>query len=99
MKNYDRVSESIHVKYYYLGNEFDRLDGPAVEYADGVCLWYRNGKLHREDGPAAERADGRKLWFFEGEQYFFKEWLGLVWDGLSEERKRQYIFGGFNEEL
>jgi len=40
-----------------------RLDGPAIEYADGDKEWYINGKCHREDGPAIEFASGDKSWY------------------------------------
>lgn len=53
---------------YYLHNDpqtrvLHRDDGPAVEYADGTCSWYRRGKIHREDGPAITRSDGDKEWW------------------------------------
>ena len=34
--------------------QLHRIDGPAVEYADGSKSWYINGKFHRIDGPAIE---------------------------------------------
>jgi len=40
-----------------------RLDGPAIERADGYKVWYVNGKRHRLDGPAVEYADGYKGWY------------------------------------
>jgi hypothetical protein len=43
-----------------------RLDGPAVEFANGDEEWHKNGLLHRLDGPAYITADGHKEWFFEG---------------------------------
>jgi|688.fasta_scaffold17838_17 hypothetical protein len=43
-----------------------RLDGPAVEYADGSKEWFVNGKLHRTDGPAIEWADGGRAWWLDG---------------------------------
>src|SRR3972149_2994041 len=39
-----------------------RLDGPAVECADGTKTWWINGKRHRADGPAVGYADGQKEW-------------------------------------
>ena len=35
-----------------------RLDGPAVEWADGTREWWVEGRRHRLDGPAVEWADG-----------------------------------------
>ena len=43
-----------------------RLDGQAVEHADGGKEWWQDGKRHRTDGPAVEYADGSKLWYGEG---------------------------------
>jgi hypothetical protein len=39
-----------------------RLDGPAIERANGDRLWYLDGMLHRLDGPAVE-IDGKNFWF------------------------------------
>jgi hypothetical protein len=43
--------------------QLHRLDGPAVEMADGYKAWYQNGQRHRLDGPAIEMADGDKHWY------------------------------------
>ena len=43
-----------------------RLDGPALEWADGTKVWWVNGKRHRLDGPALEWADGSKEWYVDG---------------------------------
>jgi len=40
-----------------------RLDGPAIECADGTKYWYQKDQRHRLDGPAIERADGTKEWY------------------------------------
>ena len=42
-----------------------RVDGgPAVELADGTCLWFEHGLRHRGGGlPAVECADGRREWW------------------------------------
>ena len=46
--------------------QLHRVDGPAVEYADGGKSWWVNGRMHREDGPAVEFADGGEEWYFAG---------------------------------
>jgi len=46
-----------------------RLDGPAIEWADGDKHWYQNGKFHRLDGPAVEMADGDKHWYQNGKYH------------------------------
>ena len=43
-----------------------RLDGPAVEWADGGKAWWVDDKCHRLDGPAIEYADGSKEWWVDG---------------------------------
>jgi len=56
-------------KFYFKDREMTihhRLDGPAVEWADGSKSWYVNDKLHRTDGPAVERATGSKDWRVDG---------------------------------
>ena len=40
-----------------------RLDGQAIEYADGTKIWYQKNQWHRLDGPAIERANGTKYWY------------------------------------
>jgi len=49
----------------YRNDQFQlhRLDGPAIETANGSKQWYQNGKSHRLDGPAIEDADGTKAWW------------------------------------
>ena len=43
-----------------------RIDGPAIERANGDKSWWKDGQLHREDGPAVEYANGDKEWFIDG---------------------------------
>lgn len=43
-----------------------RLDGPAVEDADGYKAWYLDGKRHRIDGPALIYPNGSKTWYRYG---------------------------------
>ena len=43
-----------------------RLDGPAVEMANGYRQWRVHGKRHRVDGPAVDLSNGYWAWFFEG---------------------------------
>ena len=66
-------------KYYYkdgttssehnTSKQLHRIDGPAVEYADGDREWYVDGKRHRTDGPAVEWVDGYKSWWVDDELY------------------------------
>ena len=43
-----------------------RIDGPAVEWANGNKSYWVNGKRHRIDGPAIEWADGGKQYWVDG---------------------------------
>ena len=43
---------------WFQDGKLHRLDGPAIEWANGDEHWYQEGKLHRLDGPAIEYADG-----------------------------------------
>ena len=63
------VDVKTHGKYYYKDRGMTilhRLDGPAVEWADGSKAWWVDGKRHRLDGPAYEYADGHKSWWVDG---------------------------------
>ena len=47
--------------------QLHRVEGPAIEYADGRKDWYQKEQLHRVDGPAIEYPDGRKEWYQNGQ--------------------------------
>jgi len=53
-------------KWYNEKKQLHRLDGPAIEYADGAKIWFQNGAYHRIDGPAVELSDGYKVWYQNG---------------------------------
>ena len=46
-----------------------RIDGPAVEYADGDKCWYIDDKSPRTDGPAIEYTNGDKSWYIDGKRH------------------------------
>ncbi len=54
---------------WYQNGELHRLDGPAIEWANGDKEWYQNGQRHRLDGPAIEWADGYKAWYQNGQRH------------------------------
>jgi hypothetical protein len=70
------MKKNYHVNYhkntFYYADEgmtiLHRLDGPAVEHADGFKSWWVEGRRHRLDGPAIECADGYKAWWVEGKR-------------------------------
>jgi len=51
---------------WYKNGKLHRLDGPAIEFADGAKMWYQNGLKHRIGGPAVEYKNGYKEWCIEG---------------------------------
>jgi hypothetical protein len=63
------VDEDKNIRWYNDKGQLHRLDGPAVEYADGDKAWYVNDKLHRLEGPAVECADGYKSWWVKGKRH------------------------------
>jgi hypothetical protein len=62
-------------KRWMLNDKHHRVDGPAVEWANGSKTWCLHGNLHRVDGPAVERADGSKSWVLNSNHYTFDDWL------------------------
>jgi len=51
------------IRWFNDKDQLHRLDGPALECADGTKAWWVKDKLHRLDGPAIEYADGTKAWW------------------------------------
>jgi hypothetical protein len=49
--------------------QYNREDGPAIEWASGDKYWYQKGELHRLDGPAMEWGDGNKEWWVNGKRH------------------------------
>ena len=68
-------------EWHNFSRKLHRLDGPAIEYANGYKAWYVNDRLHRLDGPAIECADGGKWWYVDDKyvpvnsQEEFEQWL------------------------
>ena len=52
--------------YVNANGQYHRVDGPAIEWANGDKCWYKNGQHHRDDGPAIECANGDKHWYKNG---------------------------------
>jgi hypothetical protein len=57
------ITSSRGSKRWYQNDQLHRIDGPAIERADGDQYWYQNGQRHRINGPAVEFADGDKRWY------------------------------------
>jgi hypothetical protein len=73
METYTVTVNEYGTKQWHQNGKLHRLDGPAVEWANGDKKWYQNGKLHRLDGPAVECANGHKEWWIEGKRYTEKQ--------------------------
>ena len=67
-EQYIKVDEDGNKCYYKdkRMTNLHRVDGPAIEHADGSKAWWVNGELHRVDGPAIEYVSGGKVWFVDG---------------------------------
>jgi hypothetical protein len=63
------VDENKNIHWHNDKDEYHRLDGPAIEWANGHKEWWVNGKLHRLDGPAIECANGDKAWWVDGKPH------------------------------
>ena len=65
------------LQYKIWRNEFgqyNREDGPAVEYTNGTKYWYKNGLKHREDGPACIYSDGTCIYYLFNKPFSKKEY-------------------------
>jgi hypothetical protein len=69
MNSYLEVNVNGTKQWYNENDKLHRLDGPAIEYADGGKSWWVNGERHRLDGPAVEWPNGDKEWWIEGNKY------------------------------
>lgn len=57
------------IKTYYCNSsgKLHRLDGPAIEYKNGSCEWFKNGRDHRIGGPAYfDSENNYPQWAIEG---------------------------------
>lgn len=58
------IDDNGTIRWYKEGTDIcHRIDGPAIERADGSKEWWQNNQIHRENGPAVERFDGAKFWY------------------------------------
>jgi len=60
-------------RYYDENGEFHREDGPALEWPNGIKVWYKHGKVHREDGPAKDYGDGIHYYYFLNDRQYWKK--------------------------
>jgi hypothetical protein len=72
-----------------LNGQRHRVDGPAVESANGHKMWYHHGQQHREDGPAVEYVNGNKEWYIN-DRLHRKDGPAIEW---ADGNKDWYING------
>jgi len=87
--NKNPIEDSNGNKYWFLGGNLHREDGPAIEFVNGDKYWYLNGELHREDGPAIEWAYGDREWWINSIEYSFSEWISFT--NKSKEEKCELV--------
>ena len=68
---------------------YHRLDGPAVEWEDGLKAWYIDDKRHRLDGPSIENEGGTKWWYVDGRRHRID---GPAFEG-ADGSKRWFVDG------
>lgn len=72
------VDEYKTIRWYNDLGQLHRLDGPAIEWANGDKSWWVEDKIHRLGGPAVEWADGYKQWFVDGKELTEKEFNAYI---------------------
>jgi hypothetical protein len=95
------VDKDKTICWYNDKDQRHRLDGPAIEWANGSKAWWVDGKYHRLDGPAYDGFDGSKSWYVNGKRhrldgpaYIYADgYKGWFVDGkeLTEEEFNAYI--------
>jgi hypothetical protein len=94
MENYDTKDEYEDRTVYLKKDVIHRLDGPAIEWANGGCEYFINGVRHRVDGPALITSDGSYSYFINGVKY---ETIPILKD--FKESKRLTLLKSSNEYL
>lgn len=60
-----KIKVTNHGQAWCQYDQFHRLDGPAIEYADSEKQWNRYGKEYRAEGPKFEIRNGNRFWYFK----------------------------------
>ena len=84
------VDDNKNIHWFNDKGQRHRLDGPAIEWADGGKSWFVEGKFHRLDGPAIEYADGSKEWWVKGKELTKKEFNAYIKPKPTSEGKNRW---------
>ena len=71
-----------HTSYYNAAGLLHRIDGPAIEWANGGKVYCINDKLHRIDGPAIEQPDGYHEYWLNGREVTAADMPNLTLEDL-----------------
>ena len=82
---------------WWLNDEIERPDGPAMVWSCGRKEWYRKSMIHREDGPAVEWPDGSITWFFWHNVLAFDRWCYMLDKSDEEIVKLKLMYGDLKE--
>jgi len=60
---------------HFVNGQYHRVNGPAIELANGGKAYFKNGQRHRDDGPAVDHHNSKPLWFLNDIEYYSEhEW-------------------------
>jgi hypothetical protein len=79
--------DALGTKFWRNSNgDYHRVDGPAIEYVNGIKAWWVEGKYHRTDGPAIEWSGSHKEWWVN-DKFLGDNDRGFwaLWEQLSDE--------------
>ena len=97
-----KLSGDYHrIDYLNDKDQWNRLDGPAIEWANGDKSWYVDGQKHRLDGPAVDWVGRSKRWYANGQLHRLDGPAYEGPDGPAEWwiRGRNYTQEAFEKEI
>jgi hypothetical protein len=62
------IEQAVRYEVWYKDGNLHRVDGPAVEDADGTKRWFKGDKLHRVEVRRLN-IQGTKYWYKDGERH------------------------------
>jgi hypothetical protein len=85
MREYKVTIDSDTERWFNKDGELHRdEDEPAVIFADGARIWYKNGEIHRVGAPAVIYEDGSEFWY-QNDNYHREDGPAVLYaDGTKE---------------